>query len=53
MITQMNKLNRLINRKKAKICVVGLGYVGLPIVIEFVKKGFTVFGLDNNEKRVR
>src|SRR5690606_38261667 len=40
----------LINKKK-KLCVVGLGYVGLPIALEFAKK-FSVIGFDINPKRV-
>ena len=47
-----SKLKKLIDSKKAKICVIGLGYVGLPIALEFVKKGFFVYGLDNNKKRI-
>ena len=38
-----------INNKK--ICVVGLGYVGLPLAVEFSKKYYTV-GFDINELRV-
>ena len=34
-----------------KICVVGLGYVGLPLVIEFAKI-FPTIGFDINEKRI-
>jgi UDP-N-acetyl-D-glucosamine/UDP-N-acetyl-D-galactosamine dehydrogenase len=34
-----------------KICVVGLGYVGLPLAIEFSKK-FLVVGFDINQKRI-
>ena len=34
-----------------KICVVGLGYVGLPIAVEFSKKYVTI-GFDINEKRI-
>jgi len=40
----------LIN-KKAKLAVIGLGYVGLPIALEFAKK-LSVIGFDINEKRV-
>ncbi len=32
-----------------KICVIGLGYVGLPTALLFAKKGFTVCGVDINE----
>lgn len=37
--------------KKAKLAVVGLGYVGLPIALEFAKK-ISVIGFDINAKRV-
>ena len=39
--------------KKAKIAVIGLGYVGLPLAVNFAKKGFRVFGLDTDTDRVR
>jgi UDP-N-acetyl-D-galactosamine dehydrogenase len=38
--------------KKDKIAVIGLGYVGLPIALEFAKK-FSVIGFDINDKRVK
>src|ERR1700748_2024978 len=34
-----------------KIAVIGLGYVGLPLAVEFAKK-YDVLGFDINEKRV-
>ncbi len=34
-----------------EICIVGLGYVGLPLAIEF-SKNFSVVGFDTNQKRV-
>ncbi|MES1223560.1 MAG: nucleotide sugar dehydrogenase, partial [Bacteroidota bacterium] len=37
--------------KKNKLAVVGLGYVGLPIALEFAAK-ITVIGFDINEKRI-
>ncbi|CAN5521183.1 nucleotide sugar dehydrogenase [soil metagenome] len=37
--------------KRKKICVIGLGYVGLPIALEFSKK-FSVIGYDINPTRV-
>ena len=37
--------------KKKKISIVGLGYVGLPIALEFAKH-FSVIGLDINAERV-
>ena len=41
-----------INKKQAKIAVVGLGYVGLPLAIEFAKRGFKVFGIDVDKGRL-
>ena len=38
-------------KKKPKIAIIGLGYVGLPLAIEFAKK-FNVIGYDINSKRV-
>ena len=48
----MNKLiyNDIINRDAA-IAVIGLGYVGLPIALEFARKT-KVVGFDINEERV-
>ena len=37
---------------KDKICVVGLGYVGLPTALIFAKKGFSVLGVDNDKQKV-
>ena len=38
--------------KRQTIVVIGLGYVGLPLVVEF-SKYFQVIGFDTNEKRVK
>jgi nucleotide sugar dehydrogenase len=42
-----------INTRKATICVVGLGYVGLPTATFFAEKGFPVIGCDVKEDVVR
>lgn len=34
------------------ISIIGLGYVGLPLAVEFSKKGFQVIGFDINEARI-
>ena len=36
---------------KNKIAVIGLGYVGLPLAVEFAKK-YEVIGFDINPERV-
>jgi UDP-N-acetyl-D-glucosamine dehydrogenase len=35
-----------------KIGIIGLGYVGLPLVIQFAKSGAQVLGIDVDEKKV-
>ena len=35
-----------------KICIVGLGYVGLPLAARFSLKGFDVIGFDINLNRI-
>jgi len=42
-------LSRIRNRE-AVVGVVGLGYVGLPLAMEFAKAGFTVIGFDVSER---
>ncbi len=48
----MNKLHHKIEQKEARVGVVGLGYVGLPLAVEFAKAGFSVTGIDIDESRV-
>jgi len=38
--------------KQAKIGVIGLGYVGLPLIHAFVKSGFTTIGFDVDQRKV-
>ena len=46
----MNLYDRLL-KKEAKLAVIGLGYVGLPIALAFARK-LKVVGFDINQKRV-
>lgn len=41
-----------IKSRSANIGIIGLGYVGLPLVKEFLKKGFRVTGFDIDHKKV-
>ena len=41
-----------ISKRTAAIGVIGLGYVGLPLIIEFHKQGFAVTGFDIDDKKV-
>ena len=40
------------NKNDYKICIVGLGYVGLPLAARFSLKGFNVIGFDTKTERV-
>jgi len=45
-------LKARIENKEAHIGVIGLGYVGLPLAVEFAKAGFPVTGIDVDESKV-
>src|SRR5215469_10362900 len=40
-----------ITSRRAKVGVVGLGYVGLPLAVEFARAGFEVTGIDLIQKK--
>jgi UDP-N-acetyl-D-glucosamine dehydrogenase len=42
-----------ISERKARIGVVGLGYVGLPLTKEFINAGFNVLGLDVDMEKIK
>ena len=48
----INELKSKITDRSAKIGIIGLGYVGLPLAVEFSKKGFNVTGFDNDAKKI-
>jgi UDP-N-acetyl-D-glucosamine dehydrogenase len=45
-------LQEAIRSRNARVGIVGLGYVGLPLAVEFAKAGFQVTGIDVNSQRV-
>lgn len=45
-------LKRKIQDREARIGIIGLGYVGLPLAVEFAKKGFDVVGIDLDKTKV-
>lgn len=47
------KLLSLIQDKTAKIAVIGLGYVGLPLAHAFAQEGYLVFGIDRDASKVQ
>lgn len=46
-----SELNKLITENKACVSVIGLGYVGLPLLVEFASKGFKTIGFEVDEKK--
>ena len=48
----MNLKNKIENRE-AQVGVIGLGYVGLPLAMEFVRAGFHVTGIDVDQEKVK
>jgi len=47
-----DELKNLITEKTARIGVIGLGYVGLPLIIEFALKGYATVGFEVDAKKV-
>ena len=52
MTSHFNDLRAKIESREAHVGVVGLGYVGLPLVVEFAQAGFTVTGIDVIQSKV-
>src|SRR6266478_3239646 len=43
------ELRQKISNRQARVGVVGLGYVGLPLAVEYAQAGFNVTGIDLSE----
>jgi UDP-N-acetyl-D-glucosamine dehydrogenase len=52
MNAEAESLKKRIIEKKIRVGVVGLGYVGLPLAVEFAKKGIDTLGIDLDRKKV-
>ena len=52
MKAQAELLKKRIEDRDVLICIVGLGYVGLPLVKTFLHAGFTVIGFDIDQKKI-
>ena len=46
------KLRNKIRDKEARIGIIGMGYVGIPLGLEFANNGFNVLGFDKDKKRI-
>jgi UDP-N-acetyl-D-glucosamine dehydrogenase len=52
-MTERDALVRKLQDKKARIAVLGLGYVGLPLAVVFAEAGFHVTGIDPDARKVK
>ena len=53
MNTVADVLEQKIRSRTARVGIVGLGYVGLPLAVEFAKAGFTVTGIEAQESKAQ
>ncbi len=51
--TSIDQLREKIVSRQARVGIVGLGYVGLPLAVEFARSGFAVTGIDVSEEKTR
>src|SRR2546423_11872762 len=47
-----NEIISLIENRRARVAVIGLGYVGLPLATEFAGRGFNITGFEVDDKKV-
>ena len=52
-VATANLLEEKIRARTARVGIVGLGYVGLPLAVEFAKAGFSVTGIDVSEAKAQ
>lgn len=50
--SQQSELQEKLRDRTARVGIVGLGYVGLPLAVEYAKAGFHVTGIDVQDKKV-
>jgi UDP-N-acetyl-D-glucosamine dehydrogenase len=52
MSSQSERLLERIHSRRARVGVVGLGYVGLPLAVEFARSGLTAVGIDLDARKI-
>ncbi|PYV64051.1 MAG: nucleotide sugar dehydrogenase, partial [Acidobacteria bacterium] len=50
--THFSELKTKIEQRQARIAVIGMGYVGLPLALLYSEQGFRVTGFDIDERKV-
>ena len=48
----MDRLIQKIMKKEVRVGIIGMGYVGLPLVLRFCEEGFQILGFDVDPKKV-
>jgi UDP-N-acetyl-D-glucosamine dehydrogenase len=51
-LNYLEELRKKIKSHHAQVGIVGLGYVGLPLAVEFARAGFSVTGIDVDQSKV-
>src|SRR5437879_10208094 len=51
-VSHAQLLSRKIETREARVGIAGLGYVGLPLAVEFARAGFDVTGIDVDARKV-
>ncbi len=51
-MSHYSELKEKIESKRARVAVIGLGYVGLPLAVEFARSGYQVIGVDLSRPKV-
>ena len=52
MLQDIDQIKATFKNKTAKIGIIGLGYVGLPLIMAFIDKNFRVYGFDIDETKI-
>ncbi len=52
MVKERQFFEERIENKKARLAVIGLGYVGLPLAVAFARRGFQVYGIDRDKDKI-
>src|SRR5256885_15408577 len=50
--THVSELKSRIEQRQARVAVIGLGYVGLPLALLYSEQGFPVTGFDIDQRKV-
>ena len=51
-MSNIDDVKQSLDKKSLKVCVVGIGRIGLPTALSFAKAGLQTIGVDINEKLV-